>query len=133
MIVPVLSEAITVADPKVSMHSNYLTYTYLAPSLLAITVKIVVTVVGNPSGTLAQITIMNPLMKTYNGFYPLATPIIKKITPITAAIFVINFTTCSISTLRLDVSVVVPVTFAAMLPIKVLLPVLITNPTAYPS
>lgn len=93
MIVPVLSEAITVADPKVSRQSNYLMYTDFAPNLRAITVNIVVTVVGSPSGTLATMTIRKPLINTYNGGKPLATPIIKNIVPMQTASIVINLTT----------------------------------------
>ncbi len=150
MIVPVLSEAIKVADPKVSKHSNFFINTCLAANLLAITVNIVVTVVGNPieyknhlinllilnnlpSGTLAQITIINPLINVYNGSIPLDTPIMKNIVAIHTANLVINTTTWWISLLRLDSSLLVPETLAAILPINVLFPVLITTPIAYPS
>jgi len=131
--VPVLSEAITVADPNVSMQSSFFMYTCLALNLLAMTVRIVVTVVGKPSGTFPKITIIKPLMKTVKIFYPLATPIMKKIIPMDTANPVINLTTKAISDLSLEVSSVVSDTLAAMLPIKVLFPVLTTIPIAYPS
>ncbi len=86
-----------------------------------------------PSGTLATMTMINPLIKTYNGFYPLATPIIKNTKPITIANLVINLTTWAISNFKLEVSSSVPVTLVAILPINVLFPVLITIPIAYPS
>jgi len=99
VIVPVLSEAIQVVEPKVSKQSSFLIYTDLAPSLLAMTVKIVVTVVGRPSGTFATITMMNPLIKVGNGGVPLDIPMMKKIVPIQIASLVMNITTWWISLL----------------------------------
>jgi len=48
VIVPVLSLAITVVEPKVSKHSSFLMNTLRAASLFAIIVKHDVTVIGRP-------------------------------------------------------------------------------------
>ena len=61
--VPVLSEQISVELPKVSKLSNFFTKTFLSPNRVAIILSVLVTVAGNPYGTLATITIMNPSIK----------------------------------------------------------------------
>lgn len=51
---PVLSEQIQLVDPNVSTDSRFLTKTFYLLSLLAATVKLTVMVIGNPSGTTAN-------------------------------------------------------------------------------
>ena len=137
--VPVLSEAITVALPSVSKHSNCLMYTFLSPSLLAMIVRQEVTVAGRPCGTLATITMMNPLMNIARTFSWVKfarirmIPITKKAMAMINANIAMNVTKALTSFLKDELSEDVPVTFVAILPMKVLFPVLITIPMAPPS
>ena len=98
--VPVLSEQISVELPKVSKLSNFFTKTFLSPNRVAIILSVLVTVAGNPYGTLATITIMNPSIKAKIIGAPYDKPIRKKIVPIITDKIVKNLTKCNISILR---------------------------------
>jgi len=57
-----LSEAMTVADPRDSMMSVRLISTWRAAMRFAVMDRLEVTVAGRPSGTLATMTTMNPVV-----------------------------------------------------------------------
>lgn len=128
--VPVLSEAIRVVAPTLSIFSNFFKNTFFFAILLAIIVSSVVTVVGSPCGTFAIITIRKPVTKYRMTSCPLfiPRPTEKMMTAMIIAITVMNFTKRPISTWNLHFCSFWSSVIDAICPITVRSPVLITIP-----